>query len=481
MKLINPMIILRIFATILLIVIFSFLICIPVAIIYGEPVRFFLWPLIIAVTMYLAVRIATKNTYPRKLTIREGFLAVTLSWLLLSVMGTLPYLFSSTIESFINAFFESAASFTTTGSSTISDLEILPYSILFWRSFAHWIGGIGIIVLVIIILPSLSAGGQQLLSLEWSFKEKVLPKTKAFGFRLLIIYIGLTIAEIILLSVGDMNLFDSICHTFGTVSTSGVSTKNSSLMNYSAYSQYVVAVFMFLSGVNYVLYYYFIKLQFSKIRKNEELWFYSFTVFFAGVLVTVLLLANTAKSFETAFREGFFQVVSFITTSGFLTTDYMLWPASGILLIFLLMFTGASAGSSTGSIKMARHLVALKNVARAFRKLSHHNVITPIFVNGKQVPEAANIRVLSFILLYIAIFIAGTAAIVLNGVDIITSASAVAASLGNVGSGMGLVGPFTNYSGLPGLSKVILGLLMIVGRLELFTVVVLFSRSFWKV
>jgi trk system potassium uptake protein TrkH len=480
MKLINPLIILRILSTILLIETISFFFCIPVAIIYKETPDPFLWSSFITAFLYFLTRIATRKADTKKLNNRDGYLAVTLSWILFSVMGALPYILSGTIPSFIDAFFESASGFSTTGASVISNVEILPYSILFWRSFTHWIGGLGIIVLVIIILPSLRITAQQLFSLESSLKEKIHPKTKAIGFRLLFAYLGLTVIEVVLLCMGDMNLFDSVCHTFGTVATGGFSTKNASIAHFSAYSQYIITIFMFLSGVSFVVYYYIVKLQFSKVRKNEELWFYSGTVLITGIIATGILFVQTDKSFELAFREGFFQVVSFITTTGFITTDYLFWPSAGIILLFVLFFAGASTGSSSGSIKMARHLLAVKNIRNVFTKLLHHNVITQIRLNDKPVSEKASITVISFIELYLFIFLVGTFLIVISGLDIVTSASAVAASLGNVGPGLGLVGPTFNYSGLPETSKFILSLLMIIGRLEILTVFALFSRSFWK-
>jgi len=322
--------------------------------------------------------------------------------------------------------------------------------------------------------------GQQLFSLESSLKEKIHPKIKSVGFRLLFVYVGLTIIQVILLNIGDMTLFDSICHSFGTIATGGFSTRNASLTNYSAYSQYIITIFMFLAGVSFVVYYYIVKLQISKIKRNEELWFYCGTVLLTGAIATGILFFQTDRTLELAFREGFFQVISFITTTGFITTDYLYWPSAGITLLFLLLFAGASTGSSTGSIKMARHLLAVKNIRGVFTKLLHPNVMTPIRFNGKPVPEKTSNTVVSFIVLYLFIFLIGTFIVVLTGLDIETAASAVASSLGNVGPALGQVGPMFNYSGLPEFSKVVFSLLMITGRLEIITAFALFSRSFWK-
>jgi trk system potassium uptake protein TrkH len=481
MKLINPLIILRILSTILLVATLIFLPCIPVAIIYDESPDPFLWSALITVSVYLFLRIATRKVDMKKMNIRDGFLAVTLSWIIFGVVGGLPYIFGRCVPSFIDAFFETVSGFTTTGATIIPDVEILPYSILFWRSLTHWIGGLGIIVLVILILPSLKITAQQLFSLESSLKEKIHPKTKAIGYRLMFAYVGLTVIEVLLLYIGDMTLFDSICHSFGTIATGGFSTRNASLTNYSAYTQYIITIFMFLAGVSFVIYYFVVKLQFSKVKKNEELWFYFGTVITAGIIATCILFFQADKPLELSFREGFFQVVSFITTTGFITTDYLFWPSAGIILLFVLLFAGASTGSSTGSIKMARHFLAVKNIRNSFRKLLHQNVITQVRMNDKLVSEKTSNTIMSFIVLYLFIFLIGTAIMVLTGLDIETAASSAASALGNVGPGLGQIGPMFNYSGLPEFSKFILSLLMITGRLEILTVFALFSRSFWTI
>lgn len=480
MRLINLRIIIRILSTILFIETVSFLLCVPVALIYNESLDPFLGAAGITAFLYALFRVLSRNAEMRKLSNRDGYMVVTLSWLLFIVMGTLPFLISGTIPSFNDAFFESASGFTTTGSSVIRDVEILPYSILFWRSFTHWIGGIGIILFVIIILPSLGITAHQLFTLESSLKEKILPKTKAVGFRLLFVYLGLTVTQTILLWAGDMNLFDSICHTFGTVATGGFSTRNASLGEFSPYSQYIVAIFMFLSGVSFVLYYFIVKLKFEKVWTNEELRFYTGTVLVSGIIAMAILLIQSPRPFEPAFREGFFHVISIITTTGYSTSDYLSWPAAGMVLIFILLFAGASTGSSTGSIKMVRHLLVIKNIGNVFRKLNYPNVITQVRLNNKPVPERNNISVIAFVVFYLFIFITGTFLVVLTGLDPVTSASACATSLGNIGPGLGKIGPLFSYADIPDLSKLIFSLLMIIGRLEIITVFALFSKSFWK-
>jgi trk system potassium uptake protein TrkH len=481
MKLINPLLILRILSTILIIETISYLFCIPVALIYGEALYPFYLSAAITVLISTLCFVVSRKTDMDKFSNRDSYLAVTVSWVSISVLGSLPYLISGTIPSFINAFFESTSGFSTTGSSIFTDVESLPYSILFWRSLTHWIGGIGIIGLVIIVLPSLRVTGYQIFSLESSLKEKIHPKTKAIGFRILFIYLGLTLAEVVLLNLGDMNLFESICYSFGTVATGGFSIKNSSLMYYSTYSQYIVMIFMFFAGTSQVVYYYIFKFNFKKVKQNEELWFYIAVVIVAGALATMILLANTTGNLESSFRHGYFQVISVITCTGFSSTDYVLWPASALLLIFLLMFSGGSAGSTSGSIKIARHLIVMKNIKNVFVRLNHPKSITFIKLNGNSVTENTNISILSFVGLYLFLFMLGTIIVVATGVDPVTSASSVATCMAGIGPGLGSVGPMSNFAHMPEVSKVVLSLLMIIGRLEIITVFTIFTRTFWKI
>jgi trk system potassium uptake protein len=473
MKLINPLLILRILSTILLIETISFLFCLPVVFIYKESANPFLWSAAITFLISTLFYSVSRKADKERFTNRDGYLAVAISWVIISISGALPYLLSGTIPSFINACFESTSGFTTTGSSIIKNVEILPYSILFWRSLTHWIGGIWIILLLIIILPSLRVTGYQLFSLESSIKEKFNPKTNSIGFRVLYIYLSLTLAEILLLNIGDMN-------SFGTIATGSFSTRNNSLMGYSAYSQYIVMFFMFLAGTSQVIFYYLVKFHFKKIRQNEELWFYIFVVIMAGAIATIILLANSTRTFEESFRDGFFQVISFLSCTGFTTSNYLLWPTAGVLMIFLLMFSGGSTGSSSGGIRMARHLIVLKNIKNAFIRLNHPKSISLIKLNGKSIPENINISILSFVVLYLFLFLLGTIIIVMTGVDPITASSSVATCMAGIGPGMGSVGPGSNFSQIPEISKVVLSILMIIGRLEIITIFTIFTRTFWK-
>jgi len=479
-KHIHPLLISRFIGVILIIESISFLACIPVALIYKESIIPFIVSALTGVTLALFLYLPAARSDTLTLNIRDIYLLVVLSWIAISSAGSLPYIVGSATKSFIDAFFESTSGFTTTGSSIFNDVESLPHSILFYRSLTHWIGGFGIISMVIILFPSIRVTGYRLFTLESSLKEKIVPKTRSIIFRLLLIYISLNLGEIILLWAGDMNLFDSVCHAFGTIATGGFSTKNSGLAYYSPYSQYVVMIFMFLAGVSQVVYYYLIKLNFKKLKNNDELFFYIAVVIIAGIIATGILSAFSYKPFETAIREGFFQVISIITCTGFASADYLTWPNVGLFLIFILMFAGGSTGSTSGGIKMARHLIVLKNIKNIFIKLSHPGTVKLIRMNGKALPEEMSISIISFIVLYIVVFLLGTFLLVINGSDLVTSASSSATCMAGIGPGLSTVGPMGNFSHLPDLSKIVLCLLMITGRLEIITVMVIFTRSFWK-
>jgi trk system potassium uptake protein TrkH len=480
MKLINPLLIIRILSTILFIETISYLFCLPVVFIYKESPTPFLLSAVVTLLLSSIFYFISRDADSARFSNRDGLLSVTLSWVIFSLLGSLPYIIGGSIPSFIDAFFESTSGLSTTGSSILKNVEILPHSILFWRSLTHWIGGIGMIVIMIIILPSIKATGYQLFSLESSMKEKIHPKTKSIVYRVLFIYLGLTLAEIILLRAGDMNMFDSICHSFGTVATGGFSTKNNSLAFYSSYSQYIVMIFMFLAGASQVIYYYIVKFNFKKVRQNEEFWFYIAVILVAGAIATIILHVNSTSTFEESFRQGFFQTISIITCTGYTSANYLAWPAAGIMLIFLLMFAGASTGSAGGGIRMARHLVVIKNIKNIFVKLNHPKSISFIKLNGKSVTENTNISILSFVVLYLFLFILGTVIIVITGVDPVTASSSAATCMAGIGPGLGSVGPLSNFAAMPETSKVVMILLMIIGRLEIITVFTIFTRTFWK-
>lgn len=474
-------IVVRILSRIVILLSLTLFVNIIVAITFYESIIPFLIPaLFLLVAGSVGIIVSKTTEEDIQINKKEAYLTVTFSWFLMGLIGSMPYLFSNTIPSFCNAYFESVSGYTTTGASILEDIEVLPKSILFWRSFTHWIGGIGIIVLVIIILPAFKISNYHLFSLESSLQEKIQPRIKDVGLRILGIYVSLTIAEIILLKLGKMNLFESICHAFATISTGGFSPKNTSIAGYSPYIQYVVMVFMLLSAVNFVFYYYLIKRKFSKIKSNEELLLFLILVLIACFIVFLILFFKTEKSMELAFREGCFQIISIISCTGFATTDYLLWPQFGWLLLFILMFMGGCTGSTSGGIKIARHLIVLKNIKRTFLQSLNPKAVLPIRFNKKILSNETNNAILSFVTIYIFIFIISAMILVFIGNDFITSCSSSATCMAGIGPGMGLVGPVSNYSQLNDLSKFLLTFLMIVGRLEIFTVMILFSKSFWK-
>jgi len=458
----------------------SLLFCVLICLIYSENVFPFVFSAITAfITGVIFFFLTKKQKNSDPLGLKEAYLTVTISWLLLSVVGCLPYLISGAIPGFTDAFFESVSGFSTTGASILRDIEVLPKSVLFWRSLTHWIGGIGIIVLVILVMPSLQIGGYHMFTMESSVREKIQPKIKAVGYRLLFIYITLTAAEIIFLLLGKMSLFESTCHAFGTLATGGFSPKNSSIIGYSPYIQYVIMTFMLLAGVNFVIHYYILKNNFKKVAENEELRFYLSVVFILGFVLTILLYFKMNKPIEVAFRESFFQIISIVTCTGFASADYLLWPATGWIIIFFAMFLGGSTGSTAGGIKMARHLIIFKNLARIFRKFSTPHAILSIKLNRNTLSEEANSSILTFVAVYFLVFLVGSLSLIVQGIDIQTSGSSVATCMAGIGPGIGTVGPVSNFAHLPDMAKYILTFLMILGRLEIYTVIILFTRNFW--
>ena len=481
MRLININIVFKVVSRILFIISGSLLICSVVGSIYSEQVQPFL--LSSAGTLMLGLFLhffIGGKTVESRLQRKDAYFTVTISWLVMSLVGSLPYILSGAIPSVTDAIFESVSGFTTTGSSILSDIESLPKSILFWRSLTHWIGGIGIIVLVIVAMHSLQIGGYHLFMLESSLQEKFKPKIKTVGARLFTIYVLLTVAEVALLLAGGMNLFESLCHAFATISTGGFSPRNTSIAEYSPYIQYVVMLFMFLSGTNFVIHYFLLKRDFGKVRDNEEFRFYAGITLIIGVVVSLALVIQMQKPVEEAIREGFFQVVSIVTCTGFATADYLQWPEYAWLIIFLAMFLGGSTGSTSGGIKMARYLVLYKNISLLLRKLIHPHAVISLRLNKKPLGSGSNSSILTFITVYFMVFLAGSLILILLGIDIKTASSSVATCMANIGPGIGTIGPASNFGHLPDLVKIILSFIMIVGRLEIYTVLILFTSHFWK-
>ncbi|MFV0484275.1 MAG: TrkH family potassium uptake protein [Bacteroidales bacterium] len=459
----------------------AYLICIGVAFLCGESTMPFVYSIAASSSFAIIFSLLTRGADINKPTDRRGaFLTVSMSWLSLSLSGACPYLFSGAIPHFVDAFFESASGFTTTGSSILIDIEALPRSILFWRSMTHWIGGIGIIVLVILVMPKMRLGGNHLFSMESSLQEKISPKIKSVGQKLLVIYLSLTLLETVFLLLGGMNLFESVTHAFGTVATGGFSPKNDSIAGYSPYIQYVIMAFMFLAAVNFSIYYFIVAGGWKKVFKNDELKFYVGVTVVLGLVITFILFYETDKGLEESFREAFFQVVSTISCTGFASADYLLWPQIGFVLIFLMMFLGGSTGSTTGGIKMGRHLVMYKSIIKQFKQLRSPNGVFNISLNGKTLDSDSSTSVLTFIVLYMVVFVVGSLIVMASGLDVVSAASAVATCMAGIGPGLGSVGPTSNFAHIPEITKIILPIIMIIGRLEIYTFLILFSKTYWK-
>lgn len=430
----------------------------------------------------LALNILTRKARFQEPNMRESFIIVSLGWVIMGLVGTIPYLVTKSIPSFTNAYFESFSGFTTTGSSILADIEALPKSILFWRAETHWIGGMGIIVLVIAIMPFLKIHGIYLFSSESSSveNEKISTRITKVARNLWFIYLGLTVAEVILLVLGGMPLFDSVCHAFATIATGGFSTKNDSIAGYSPYLQYVVIVFMLLSGINFSMHFLFLKRKYREILKNEELRWYLIIVFTVGAIITaVLYYQHQEYNLERSFRSAFFQVVSIITCTGFATADYLQWPVQAIALIAMLMLIGASSGSTGGGIKVIRYVIAFKHFKHTFHDIFFPNRINPVRYNGNSLKDDFIRQVMTFISVYLVILFSGTLLMMLWTKDMPTSFGAVATSMAGIGPGFGTVGPVSNFLHLPAAAKYFLTFLMLIGRLEIYVVLAIFSRTFW--
>ncbi len=417
------------------------------------------------------------------LTHREGFLIVSLGWISASIFGSLPYMLQGILPSFADAFFETMSGFTTTGATVIRNIDPLPHGILLWRALTQWLGGMGIIILAVAILPFLGVGGRQLFKAEvpGPVKDKLTPRIIETARALWITYIILSIAEFVFLLLGGMSLFDSVCHTFATMATGGFSTKDSSIAHYnSAYIDAVVTIFMVLAGMNFTLHYCLLTGDIRSFYKDPELRFYLAVIFTATTIVTLDLRLHIFQSIGDAFRYGVFHVVSIITTTGFVTDNFAKWPALSQVILLLLMFVGGSQGSTGGSIKCIRILLILKQTYKELYRLVHPHAIVRIKLGGQMIPPDTMQGVWGFFALYLGIAILATIIMSSLGLDMMTSFSSVAATLGNVGPGMGIVHPATTYADIPITGKWILSFCMLVGRLEIYTVIILLIPEFWK-
>ncbi|MBK9291735.1 MAG: TrkH family potassium uptake protein [Bacteroidetes bacterium] len=419
---------------------------------------------------------------PTKVGKRDAYIIVSLTWIVTSFFGALPFYLSGYIPSITDAYFETVSGFTTTGASILTDIEVLPRDLLFWRALTHWLGGMGIIVLSVAVLPFLGIGGMQLFMAEMPgvTYDKLHPRITATAKRLWGIYVLLTIAQFLLLWAGEMDWFDSACHAFATMATGGFSTRNASMAAFGPYSQYVTIIFMVLAGTNFTLHYFALHGWFRKVWENEEFRIYLNIIVFSTLIIALNLYFHVSSELEPLLRNILFTVVSILTTTGFVTVDYLQWPVFLWMIIFVLMFIGGSAGSTGGGIKVIRQSLLLKNSFLEMRRAIHPAAVLPAKYNGKSVSQDVVYKVMGFFVVYILIFAAGVMVLSAMGIDFDTSIGASAACLGNIGPGIGKVGPVFNYFFLPDAAKWVLSLLMVLGRLELFTVLMLFSRHFWR-
>lgn len=455
-----------------------------ICLIYDEPQwKGILIAVMISIAAGLILRFFSRNSRNKDLGKREGYLIVTLGWIALSISGSLPYILTGAIPSYADAFFETMSGYTTTGATILNDIEVHAKGILFWRSLTHWIGGMGIIVLTVAILPILGIGGMQLFIAEspGPTPDKLHPRITETAKRLWFIYIFLTFMETVLLVIGGMSLYEAVNHSMATMATGGFSVKNASIAHYdSPFIQYVIIVFMFLAGANFTLNYLGFKGKFARIWKNEEFRTYFYAVLLFSFFATISVYLSTDQPLEKSLRDAMFQVVSIVTTTGFVTADYTSWASFLTILFFILFFTGGCTGSTAGGIKIMRHLILIKNSLLEVKRQIHPSAVIPVRFNKKAVSQNISYHVSAFVLVYLIIFFLGSLVMALLGLDFMSALGSVTSTLGNIGPGLGTVGPVNNFAHIPVAGKWVLSFLMLLGRLELFTVLILVMPHFWK-
>ena len=443
-----------------------------VAVLYSER-SIWAFAAAIGLCLLLGVPLVRKQPANKVFYAKEGCVTVALSWIVMSLMGALPFVFSGVIPSIVDAMFETVSGFTTTGASILKDVEVLPRCMLFWRSFTHWIGGMGVLVFLLCLLP-MSGGGYSMNLMKAESPgpsvSKLVPKVRSTAKLLYGLYVALSLLELALLLLGSMPLFDALCTTFGTAGTGGFGIKNSSIGEYSAYIQSIVTIFMILFGINFNVYFLLYMRKPKEALRCEEAGWYLAIIAVSTLIITVFI-RNSFPDLVTAFRHAAFQVGSIITTTGFSTVDFNVWPAVPRAILVLLMFIGACAGSTGGGIKVSRIVLLFRTMTREIGQIIH-----PHMVVGQEVLRSVN----AFMVAYVLIFAVSTLFVCLDGFDLVTSFTAVAATLNNIGPGLEMVGPIGNFSCFSDLSKIVLIFDMLAGRLEIFPLLVLFFRDTWK-
>lgn len=453
-----------------------------VAFIYGEYSIALIFIIVIAVLLALSFLLAFSKPADTSFYAKEGVVAVSVSWIMLAIFGAMPFFISGAIPTFIDSLFESVSGFTTTGASILADVEYLEKSLLFWRSFTHWIGGMGVLMFIMAILPMSKADPLHLMRAEspGPTTEKLVPKASETAKILYSIYIGITVLEIIFLLAGGMPLFDSIVHSFGTAGTGGFSIKNASIGAYnSKYIEIVITVFMILFGVNFSAYFLLLAKKFKRFLTFEELRVYLGIIIVSITIITINITGTVFQTFGESLRHSSFQVASVMTTTGFSTVDFDKWPTFSRFLLLILMFIGASAGSTGGGIKVSRFIIMFKALKREAMHILHPKAVRKIKLDRMPISEDVIRSTGIFMVVFLGISAASILLVSIDGFDMDTSVSAVVACINNIGPGLGVVSPIGNYSGFSMLSKIVLSLNMLIGRLEIYPILLLISPAVW--
>ncbi len=455
-----------------------------VAVVYEDgSIRPLLYSLFIAALIGLVGFLMTKKPEEAFLNHRDGVAIVSMGWIMAGLLGTLPYILSGAIPNFTDAFFESVSGFTTTGASVVTDIEALPQGILFWRSMTQWLGGMGIILLSIAILPFLRVGGMQLYKAEVPSPvvDKLKPRISETAKTLWKVYIFITAVQIFLLISGGLSVFDAVCHAFCTMPTGGFSTKNTSIAYFgSVYFDTVIIIFMLLAGVNFSLHYRMLKGDLKVFGKDPECRVYLIIIGIFVLAVALDIYFNVYQSISHALRYAAFQVISIMTTTGFVTADYETWPALSQLILLSCMFLGAMAGSTGGGIKIMRIMLLAKHAYQQVFTIIHPHAVKTVKLAGKPVPNDILSSIWGFFFLYVGLFVIATLIMASLGLDMISALGSVAASIGNIGPGFGIVGPIKNYLDIPDAGKWVLIFCMLLGRLEIYTIILLLIPEYWK-
>ena len=437
----------------------------------------------IILMMPIALVLKKMNIEGKEMYAKEGFLTVGLTWIVISALGALPFVISGAIPSFIDAFFETVSGFTTTGATILAEIESLPRGILFWRSFTHWIGGMGFLIFILALVPSLGSNTIYLLRAESPGPNpgKIVPKISETAKILYIIYLILTIVQTILLMMAGLSAYDAIIHALGTAGTGGFSNMNTSVAAFSSPSvEWIITIFMILFGINFALYFQVIRGNIKGFFKSEELKYYLLMILVSIIFITINILGFNNGNLNDSIRQSSFQVASIITTTGYATVDFNLWPTLSKIIILMLMISGSMAGSTGGGVKTIRIVIMLKAVRRGIDKILHPKRVQRVKIDGKVVDEETISGVFLFLGAYIVIFLISIFIVAFDGFDLITTSTAVLTSISNVGPGFEMVGPIGNFSAFSPLSKIVLSFCMLAGRLEIYPMLIIFSKSIWK-